>query len=74
MNITLNKNFKASLRFVFFIATPLSLVNSCIANWNRIFIHLDKQFYVDLSDFFHTGNLLRFDHKVVRQEKINEKQ
>jgi len=34
MNRIINKNFKASLRFVFFIATPLSLVNTCIANWN----------------------------------------
>jgi len=28
------KELKASLRFVFFIATPLSLVNSCFVNWN----------------------------------------
>jgi len=28
------KELKTTLRFVFFIATPLSLVNSCLANWN----------------------------------------
>jgi len=28
------KEFKTTLRFVFFIATPLSLVNSCLTNWN----------------------------------------